>query len=159
MVSRLSRVAAGHPGAGVPELVAGARRGDQESWNALVERFSGLIWSIARGFGMNRTDAGEVTQTTWLRLAEHLAHIDHPDRLAAWLATTARRECLRVLREGQRCQPYGDAVPEEAVIESAFAERLIRAERDEALWRSFSRLRSSDQALLRLLTAEPAMSY
>ena len=29
-------------------LVRAARDGDGESWNALVERYSGLIWSVAR---------------------------------------------------------------------------------------------------------------
>jgi len=36
---------------------------------------------------------------------------------------------------------------------------LLLSERDAVLWRSFERLRPSDQALLRLLTADPRPSY
>jgi len=39
-------------------------------------------------------------QNTWLRLVGHLDRINEPEHLAGWLATTARRECLHVLRRG-----------------------------------------------------------
>src|SRR5690349_19219105 len=91
-VARPARVLIDAP---VAQLVAGARDGDERCWDALVDRFSALIWTVARGFRMTTADAAEVTQTTWLRLAEHLWRIETPDRLAAWLVTTTRRECLR----------------------------------------------------------------
>jgi DNA-directed RNA polymerase specialized sigma24 family protein len=36
---------------------------------------------------------------------------------------------------------------------------LLTRERDDAVWRAFSRLRATDQALLRLLMTEPRPSY
>jgi len=56
-------------------LLAGAAGGDAASWNALVERFSGLLWSIARSYRLSDADAADVLQTTWLRLLEHLERI------------------------------------------------------------------------------------
>jgi RNA polymerase sigma factor (sigma-70 family) len=79
--------------------------------------------------------------------------------VGAWLATTARRECLRVIRESDRSVPYGGEAPELPSSDSPPGEALLISERDDALWRAFARLRLSDQALLRLLMADPRPPY
>ena len=141
-------------------LVTGAARGDQRAWEALVGEFSGMVWAIARAHRLGEADAADVAQTTWLRLFEHLDRISDPARVGGWLATTARRECLRTLRGAQRQVPFGDEAPYgEPLIDTPAYDALIRAERDDLLRRCLGRLRSSDQALLRLLTAEPRPAY
>jgi RNA polymerase sigma factor (sigma-70 family) len=67
-----------------------------------VDRFADLIWSIARSVGLSPVDAADVSQTTWLRFCEHLGQLRDPSRAAAWLATTARHEAIRVSRLGSR---------------------------------------------------------
>jgi hypothetical protein len=86
---------AGHTTAG---LVRGAAGGDQQAWDALVERFASTVWAVARGYRLSVADASDVSRVTWLRLVEQLDGMERPDRLGAWLAATARRESLRVLR-------------------------------------------------------------
>ena len=117
-----------------------------------------MVWAIARAHRLSTTDAADVAQCTWLRLFEHLDSIREPDRVGAWLATTARRECLRVLHVAGRHVLSGEelAMPD---YTDAPLEEILTVERDQALWRSFSRLRPSDQALLRLLTADPRPGY
>jgi RNA polymerase sigma factor (sigma-70 family) len=78
------------------EVVAAARAGSAAAWETLIERFQGLIAAIARRCRLSDADVAEVCQTTWLRLVENLDRIEQPDRLAAWLATTSRRESLRI---------------------------------------------------------------
>jgi RNA polymerase sigma factor (sigma-70 family) len=137
--------------------VAAAARGDQAAWNRLVDRHSSLLWTVARAHRLSSDDAADVVQTTWLRLVEHLPEIRNPDGVGAWLATTARRESLRVLRTGRRSEPV-EAI--EAVADGAeLDDRLLRDERDAAVARAFARLPARDQALLRLLTLDPAPSY
>ena len=143
----------------VAALVRSAAAGDKRSWDALVEEFGRLIWAVARAHRLHDADAADVAQATWLRLFEHLDRLTDPSRVGAWLATTARRECLRVLREHQRHLPWGDDVPERESPDTPPGAALLAGERDEALWRGFSRLRPSDQALLRLLTADPPPAY
>lgn len=82
------------------DLVIGARCGNTASWDALVNRFASVVWSVTRSFGLPDADAAEVTQTVWLRLAEHIERIRQPERVGAWLVTTTRRECTRQLRHG-----------------------------------------------------------
>ena len=142
----------------VAGLVRSAAAGDQRGWDALVREFGGMIWAVARAHRLCDADAGDVAQITWLRLLEHLDDLHDPCHVGAWLATTARRECLRVLRGAQRQVLLDHDAPE---FESAQEpdEELLFAERDQALWRSFERLRPSDQALLRLLMADPRPAY
>jgi RNA polymerase sigma factor (sigma-70 family) len=143
----------------VGELLELAAAGDRAAWDALVERYEGLLWAIARSHRLDEASASDVVQTTWLRLLEHIDGLRNPDALAGWLATTARNECLRVLRHQSRQVPTeDDRMPADSVppVDDA---RLLAAERDAALWRAFATLTARCQALLRMLAAEPAPSY
>ena len=142
----------------VARLVRAAARDDRAAWNLLVEEFGGMVWAIARAHRLSDADAADVSQSTWLILLEHLDSIHEPERVGAWLATTARRECLRVLRAARRCVLSGDELVEAAANDPEL-EALLAAERDRVLWRCFVRLRPSDQALLRLLVAGPRPAY
>ena len=121
----------------------------------------GLVWAVARAHRLSTADGADVVQTTWLRLIEHLPQIRNREGIGSWLATTARRECFRVLRSGARCQPSDemqllvDARADHPEVDSA----LLTAERDAELWAAFSRLPTRDQALLRLLAVDSPPSY
>ncbi|MEA2220629.1 MAG: hypothetical protein QOJ35_3255 [Solirubrobacteraceae bacterium] len=143
----------------VGELLQLAAAGDRTAWATLVERHEGMLWGIARSHRLDAASASDVVQTTWLRLVEHVDTLRNPDALAGWLATTARNECLRVLRHQARQIPTGDdSMPADAVppVDDA---RLLAAERDAALWRAFATLTARCQALLRMLACEPTPSY
>ena len=143
----------------VAGLARSAARGDRSAFERLVEEFQGLLWAIARGHRLSEADAADVAQTTWLRLLQNLDRLEDPSRVGAWLATTARRECLRKIRAAAREVPDDD-LPEPDLAETpALDGRLLRAERDAALWSAFRRLRPSDQALLRMLVVDPQPSY
>lgn len=140
-----------------------AAGGDQAAWDALVQRFSGLVWSIARAHRLGAADAADVSQTAWLRLVENLGRIREPDRVGAWLATTSRNECLRVIRRSGRQVPTDldaeiDLEADEVAAPPPDA-GLLTGERDTELWRAFSAISERCQSLLRLLIADPAPSY
>lgn len=145
--------------ADVGELARAAARGDDTAWAALVERFSGLIWAIARGHGLCGADAADVSQTTWLRLAEHIAALREPEKVGAWLATTARNESVNVLRRRARHVPCGNEKEFPADAASDAARSVLERERESALWKAFKALPTRCQTLLRVLTADPAPSY
>ena len=142
------------------QLVAAAGDGDQAAWDALVDRFAGLVWSIARGHRLSQADAGDVVQTTWLRLVEHLDRIREPERLGSWLATTARNESLAVIRRGARSRPVEDVGLDDTDDDApAVDEGLLTHERDRALWQALGRIGDRCRTLLRVLMAEPPPSY
>ena len=141
-------------------LVSSAMAGDRRAWDLLVEEFAGTVWTVARSHRLSAADAADVAQATWLRFVEHIERLRDPGRVGPWLATTARRESLRVLRRASMDVPFGDdGPPEPSAPEAHAAEAIAKAERDQALWRSFERLRASDQALLRMLIADRRPSY
>lgn len=149
--------------AGLTALVRGAAAGEQSCWDALVQRFTGLLWAVARGHRLDTVDAGDVVQTTWLRLVEKLDRIEDPERLGGWLATTARRECLAVLRRRQREAPTADEAFLDVVAKSGdvveLDSRLLVVERDAQLAEAFAALSAACQRLLRVLMADPAPTY
>lgn len=148
-----------HPDSVGDEVMAAAA-GDNQAWDRLVEHFSGLVWAVARSHRLNESDAADVSQTTWLRLAEHLQRLRQPERVGAWLATTARNESLRTLRRSARLVPVDDDFDLLAGGEGLEVDcRLLDQERDVALWQAFRALAPPCQRLLRTLMADPAPSY
>ena len=142
----------------VGALVVAAAGGDAAAWEALVGRYTGLVWGVARALGLDAIDAADVSQTTWLRLAEHLARLREPARVGAWLAVTARREAMRTRQRSARVVPdswCGDGPDGEDDLDTA----LLRDERDALLWRTFSALSEPCKALLRVLMSDPPPSY
>lgn len=146
-------------GAEVAGLVRAAAQGEEAAWDALARQFDGLLWAIAHTHRLCAADAADVVQATWVRLLEHLDSLQEPARVGAWLATTARRECLRVLRHSQRHVLCGEDDTEYPSPDVPPDEAMVAAERAEALRRGFARLRDGDQTLLRLLLAEPRLPY
>jgi len=83
-------------------LVARCRRGEGAAWEALVRRYQRLVFAIVRRVGLDEHVAADVFQTVFARLVTHLPRIADPQRLQAWIVTTAKREALLALRRGQR---------------------------------------------------------
>ena len=143
----------------VEERVELAGQGDPDAWRDLVRTFEGMLRAVVGTHRLSSADAADVVQTTWLRLAENIDRLQDPSRVGAWLATTARRECVRTLRRRARELPeeqppeprHGDVVP--------LDRGLLVADRNTELWSAFARLPARDRTLLRMLITEPQPSY
>jgi RNA polymerase sigma factor (sigma-70 family) len=146
----------------VTDLVTRARNGDQQAWDALVERYAPLTWSICRRYRLADADAKDVGQTVWLQLVDHLDTIRDPAALPGWLATVTRRECLRVLgaARGQLAAERGlgaEIRPDEQA--ETVEQELLAAERHAALREGFTQLPSRCQRLMVLLIEDPPVPY
>jgi RNA polymerase sigma factor (sigma-70 family) len=146
----------------VGDLVARARSGDRQAWDALVERYAPLIWSICRRHRLGRADADDVGQSVWLRLLDQLDRVREPAALPGWLSTTTRRECLRVLSAAQGPHATIYALDVESLPDQRTGtadQELLAAERHAALRAAFTQLPPNGQQLLALLTADPPTPY
>jgi len=139
----------------VAELLRAASDGDQTAWDELVQRYSGLLWSIARSYRLGTADSADVLQTVWLRLLEHLDRIADPERLSGWLATVARNEIHRLHRKGSRIALTDQDAALDAALEAGSGPSpgpevpTLVAERDRELWEAFAELTERCQSLLR----------
>lgn len=140
------------------ELLRLAASGERAAWDALVERFGQMVWSVARGFRLDDATAKDVTQTVWLRLIENIDSIHDPERLPGWLVTTCRREALRVAKSRERDVPTDFAFDIEDPTPS-LEDVLIGDEENRVVVAAFSNLDETCRELLRLMTVEPALSY
>ncbi|MGH8906900.1 MAG: RNA polymerase sigma factor [Egibacteraceae bacterium] len=145
----------------LPELLRAAAQGDEGAWEQIISRFNGLLWSVTRSYRLGHADAADVVQVTWLRLLQHCDRIRDPDMLGAWLATTARRECLRMLRAASRTQPAPDPLGsgETADPEPLPEATALAAERDELLRQALQALPPHCQRLLGALMSERSPKY
>lgn len=141
-------------------LLAAAVNGDQRSWEIIVDRYADLVWSVARSFRLGRADAADVSQATWLRLVEHLHDVKDPDRLGAWLATTARREAIALVRRSVRTTPTADTWPFDGNDDSEPLDgEILRTERAVTVRKAFQQLSGQCQQLLGVLMADPPPTY
>jgi RNA polymerase sigma factor (sigma-70 family) len=145
----------------VRELVERAASGEAGAWADLVARFAGLIWSVARSVGLNEADAADVSQTTWLRFSEHLGAMHDSSKVGSWLATTSRREAIRVARLGARqvvVDPWAWLDRPEAVAGDVDS-RLLMKERETMVQQAVAVLPGRCRRLLLAAVADPPSSY
>jgi RNA polymerase sigma factor (sigma-70 family) len=95
------------------ELLRACQRGESEAWEALVNRFQRLIYAIPRRAGLDEDAASDVFQEVFTTLFEKLDDIEQPDRLHAWLVTTARRKTWRIISRDRLARQYGGGEDEE----------------------------------------------
>ena len=83
-------------------LVARCRAGDGRAWEALVKRYQRLVYTVVGRTGLDAHAAADVFQTVFTRLVQHLPRLSQPEKLQAWVVTTAKREALLARRIGLR---------------------------------------------------------
>jgi RNA polymerase sigma factor (sigma-70 family) len=142
----------------VGDLVTRARNGDQQAWDALVERYAPLVWSICRRHRLSRADATDVGQRIWLQLVDQLAAVRDPAAIGGWLAAATQRECGRVLRAagGPQARDAGNIADGQAGLAE---QELLLAERNAALREAFTQLSPSCQRLIAMLIEDPPVPY
>lgn len=146
----------------ITDLVARARNGEQQAWDALVARYAPLIWSICRRYRLGREDSDDVGQSVWLRLLDQLDRVRDPAALPGWLTTTTQRECGHVVRAGRRLPSRGYAPDAENIPDERAAmveHELLLAERNAALREGFACLPPDCQRLLAMLIHVPPVPY
>ena len=152
----------GRDNSAVADLVTRASNGDKHAWDALVERYAPLIWSICRRHGLGDADAEDVSQNVWLKLTDQLETTRVPAALPGWLATTTRGECGRILRAAPGARDTGQAHDARTIPDDhaqTAEEELLAAERHTALREAFAHLPPCCQQLIALLTQDPPPSY
>lgn len=142
------------------DLLLGVSKGDPTAWDEVIRRYGALVSATVRSFRLQDADARDAVQMTWLRLAENAHRVQFPDRLAGWLATTARRECLRIMRQAKTGAKLIDV---ETVIAADSAvgpeQHVIGADTRRIVWTLVDELSPRQRTVLRTLFTDHTVRY
>ncbi len=142
------------------DLLLRVSDGDPVAWDDILRRYGSLVSATVRSFRLQDADALDAVQMTWLRLAENAHGVRSPERLAGWLVTTARRECLRILRRATVAAHLSQLEPEIVADPAPGPEqRVINADTTRMLWTIVAELPPRRRALLRELFTDHPRPY
>jgi RNA polymerase sigma factor (sigma-70 family) len=143
--------------AGNDLLLYRAGRGDERAWDEIVQRYRGLVGAVVRSYRLQDADAHDAEQRTWLRLVERRHTVRDPERLGGWLATTASRECLRLLREERAITTDElDAVPDP---DQGVEDQVVDADTVSRLWSIVAALPPRGRTIMMELFADDPRPY
>jgi RNA polymerase sigma-70 factor, ECF subfamily len=84
---------------GDPELVARAKAGELDAFEALTSRYEQRVYSLALRMLRQEQDAEDVTQQTFLSALENLEGFRGDASFATWLLRIATHAALKVIRK------------------------------------------------------------
>lgn len=140
-------------------LVEAARAGDPDAWAEIFARYDVVVRSAVASFRLRDADAADAAQNTWLKTVERLGDVREPARLGGWMKTTAQRECLALLRRGNRESP-ADIDMTALVTDAPGPEaRLLDAEESDAVDAALERLTDRGRKLIHAMFYLPKVGY
>jgi RNA polymerase sigma factor (sigma-70 family) len=148
-----------HANTELAALVRAAQSGDNLAWTQVVDRFDRMLRSVARSYRLSPQDVDDAVQTTWCKLYEHIDAIRDGSAIAGWLATTVRRESLRLLQRHVREHLTDDWELCGAAAEELPETRLLARERRDVLVRALATLPERQRRLMTLIADEPGARY
>ena len=139
------------------QLVLACRRGDQIAWERLIRRYQRLIYAIPLRAGLDEDHAAEIFQDVFTTLFQKLNDLEQPEKLHAWLVTTARRKTLHTIAKARVQQsqllpddePYlATSIPDDAPLPD---EQLLILEEQHRIRTALSSLDDRCKTLLEML--------
>ena len=106
--------------------------GESASWRRLVKTLAPVVFTAALRMGLDRRDAEDCAQQTWLDLYRSRHSVVHPKGLPAWLIRVATRKASRMIHKRIResdvyraaDSPNNPALPDETLVELENIARL-----------------------------------
>jgi RNA polymerase sigma factor (sigma-70 family) len=135
-----------------PELIQSCQRGDQAAWNALIDRYGRLVYSIPRRYGLSDADSDDVFSAVWEAVFKRLDKLRDQTRLSAWLITTTHRETWRVGKKNR--EAYLDLDDRIADVSSPSEDQIELWEQQDMVRRGLKELGGRCQELLSALFME-----
>jgi len=137
-------------------LVGACRKGDQQAWSALLDKYKNLIYSIPIKLGLY-DDAADIFQAVCLDLLTDLPRLREPRALPKWLMQTCYHKCLQARRRTEK----NVALAEEDVETSAEGnlrtlpdDMLVQLEKEQMVRNVIAELSPRCEQMVRMLFFE-----
>ncbi|MEA2641249.1 MAG: hypothetical protein QOF51_2643 [Chloroflexota bacterium] len=139
-------------------LIDACLAGDEQSWEALIARYAGLINGVAARYGLPEADRADIFQQVSIELWRKLRSIKDRQRLPGWLVTVTARAAWQCIRQRRAQQDHTDG--DEALEMQADRgwkpdELLVMAEGWATLAQGVESLEPRDRQLLWSLFFDP----
>ena len=76
-------------------IIDACLEGNEKAWQALVNRYKRLVYSIPLKWGLSPEDSVDIFQSVWLDCFRQLSTLRNMERLQPWLMRVAVRKCHR----------------------------------------------------------------
>jgi len=143
------------------DLLMACKQGEEDAWGALVGRYERLVYTIPYRYGLTPSEVSDVFQSVWLALLRNLGSLRQPDRIAAWLVTTTRRECWERRRGDKYKKEFSSELDSNIIKtksdEPSPDELVSTYERHEALRQAMEHLEPRCRRLIHLLYFDPSI--
>jgi RNA polymerase sigma factor (sigma-70 family) len=143
-------------------LVAECRKGNQDAWSGLIEKYKNLIFSVPIKFGLSREDASDIFQAVCLDLLSDLPQLREPRALPKWLMQMSFHKCLRWKK--QRLVLFDDPLEIEGASDASSQElpeeMMYQVQREQMLRDAVASLAPRCHRMIAMLFFEsPARPY
>jgi RNA polymerase sigma factor (sigma-70 family) len=140
-------------------LVAECLQGKEAAWEALIDKYKNLIFSIPLRYGFGEGDAGDIFQAVCMDLLLELENLRKPEALTGWLMQVTRNKCFHRKKEQQRLR--GEEVNESDVgADEATDKLLLEVEQEQFVRQAMTELSPRCKKLIAMLFFEfPARPY
>jgi RNA polymerase sigma factor (sigma-70 family) len=142
------------------ELIRGCLLGDQRSWEKLIHKYKGLIYSVTFKYRAMPEDAADIFQSVCIELFNSMPRLRNAAALRSWLITVTIHQSLHWKRKKGNALEL-DAMEPDTLEEIATAPEIIAAfEQEQDMREAMSELPPRCAELLRMLFLEqPPASY
>lgn len=148
------------------ELVRACVKGDEDAWSQLVARYQRLVYAVPTRAGLNEEQAKDVFQDVFLTLFEKISELERPEKVRAWIVTTAKFKTWAVVRS--KHDRYSPATDEEMEAEMAnlpdtaplAADVLVELEQQHLIRMALHKVGEPCNTILSMIyMTDPAASY
>jgi RNA polymerase sigma factor (sigma-70 family) len=141
-------------------LIEKCRQGSDSAWETLVSRYERLVYTIPLRYGLTQSEADDVFQSVWLTLIRHLPTLKQPERVSAWLVTTAKHACWDKRRGAEFSRSYSTdpiEMPERDEPAALLPEAVVaQFEQHQSLREAMNKLGKRCRRLLQALYYDPS---
>lgn len=148
-MATLETTSSSSPVAPATELLAAAKAGDPDAFQALTQRAAPIIFRRALEITSNHHDAEDVLQETLLKGFTHISEFRGDSQISTWLVRIGLNEAIMMMRKRRRDVPLVNEESRSGKAESTAALQREKSGNDAPMVRTEVR-GLLDKALLRL---------
>lgn len=141
-------------------LVQGCLQGDQQAWEALIDKYKRLIFSVPIKYGASQEDAADVFQAVCIEVFHSLRQLKDAGSLRSWLITVAVRQSYRWKKKQSHHVELDAMEPELAEEIASVPEAMVQVEQEQIVREVVSKLPPRCAELVNMLFFEqPPLPY